>query len=68
VSDLTELGTERRLSDEDVATLLVDLAAEIRDYEGGRFLWKPHVSPLEGAIRGLVSGYLRLGRREGERG
>ncbi len=57
----------QRLSDEDVATILINLAAEIRDHEGGRFLWKSNVTPFEGAIRGLVSGYLRLGRREGER-
>ncbi len=55
------------LSDESVAQLLENLAREIRDYDGGRFLWRPDVSPLEGAVRGLLSGYLRLGRREGER-
>lgn len=62
---LTDTGD--RLSDEDVATLLMDLAAEIRDHQAGRFLWKAYVTPFEGAVRGLVSGYLRLGRREGER-
>ena len=58
---------ERQLSDEDIASLLVELAREIRGHEGGRLLWKPGVPPLEGAVRGLLSGYLRLGRREGER-
>ncbi len=62
-----EEAPERHLSDEEVATLLEQLAREIRNYEGGRFLWKAGVPPLEGAIRGLISGYLRLGRREGER-
>jgi len=59
---------ETELSYEDVALILEELAREIRGYQGGRFLWKPGVSPLEGALRGLLSGYLRLGRREGEEG
>ncbi|TVR58781.1 MAG: hypothetical protein EA422_15860 [Gemmatimonadales bacterium] len=58
---------QESISDEQVAEILESLAQEIRDYSGGRFLWKPGVPPLEGALRGLVSGYLRLGRREGER-
>lgn len=58
---------QESITDEEVARILESLAQEIRDYTGGRFLWKPGVPPLEGAIRGLVSGYLRLGRREGER-
>ena len=53
--------------DLEVAEILETVAREIRDYQGGRFLWKAGVSPLEGAIRGFVAGYLRLGRREGER-
>ena len=61
------MGSQESISDEEVAGILESLAQEIRDYTGGRFLWKPGVPPLEGAIRGLVSGYLRLGRREGER-
>ncbi len=58
---------QRTMSDVEVAEILETLAQEIRDYQGGRFLWKAGVAPLEGAIRGLISGYLRLGRREGER-
>jgi hypothetical protein len=51
---------------EEVASILERLAREVRGHSGGRFLWKADVTPLEGALRGLLSGYLRLGRRVGE--
>lgn len=62
-----QAADQQAMSDVEVAEILETLAQEIRDYQGGRFLWKAGVTPLEGAIRGLISGYLRLGRREGER-
>lgn len=65
--EIAQAAHRSPLSDESVAQLLENLAREIRDYDGGRFLWRQDVSPLEGAVRGLLSGYLRLGRREGER-
>lgn len=55
------------LTYDDVADMLEKLAREVRGHQGGRFLWKAGVTPLEGALRGLLSGYLKLGRREGER-
>lgn len=47
------------LSPDDVADLLMELAREVRNGRTGRLLWNPGASPLEGAIRGLLSGYLR---------
>lgn len=42
-----------------VAGLLEELAREVRRKRRGRLLWKPGASPLEGALRGLLSGFLR---------
>lgn len=42
-----------------VAGLLEELAREVRRKRVGRLLWKPGASPLEGALRGLLSGFLR---------
>lgn len=47
------------LSTDDVADLLMELAREVRARRSGRLLWQPSSSPLEGALRGLLAGYLR---------
>jgi hypothetical protein len=55
------------LSPDDVADLLMELAREVRNGRTGRLLWNPAASPLEGAIRGLLSGYLRYPGKGTER-
>lgn len=54
---------------DEVARLLDELAGEVRANPRGRLVWRPGASPLEGALRGLLSGFLRdppgLGRRGG---
>lgn len=47
------------LSPDDVADLLMELAREVRARRSGRLLWQPSSSPFEGALRGLLAGYLR---------
>lgn len=47
------------MSRDDVADVLMELAREVRVHQSGRLLWKPGASPLEGALRGLLSGFLR---------
>lgn len=47
---------------DEIADLLDDLAHEVRGLGGARFGWKAGAPPLEAALRGILSGYLRQGR------
>jgi hypothetical protein len=46
----------------EIADLLEELAHEIRSLGTGRFHWRAGAPPLEAALRGVLSGYLRQGR------